>query len=118
MTWSWGGDGAGQTTRSIYFQYANKAEIGFTRPEGLVELNENRAEGLESGFFSETNISTLPIWAHLDDDEDDTDKPQNDLAVKVLDQIEKLKAIVLPYKDQDSGSVGGEPPGDGPLFGM
>ena len=32
-----------------------------------IELGDNRAEGLENGFFAETNIITLPIWAHLDD---------------------------------------------------
>jgi hypothetical protein len=67
LTWSWGGDGAGQTARSIWFQYANRAVVGFPRPEGLVELNQNRAEDLEEGFFLEADITELPIWAHLDD---------------------------------------------------
>jgi hypothetical protein len=67
LTWSWGGDGAGQTTRSIWFQYLNRAVVGVVRPEGLIELADNRAEGLEEGFFAEANITTLPIWAHLDD---------------------------------------------------
>ncbi len=67
LTWSWGGYGAGQTTRSIWFQYINRAVVGIVRPEGLIELNQNRAEGLEEGFFMEANITTLPIWAHLDD---------------------------------------------------
>ena len=67
LTWSWGGDGAGQTTRSIWFQYLNRAVIGIVKPEGLIELADNKAEFLEEGFFAEANITTLPIWAHLDD---------------------------------------------------
>jgi hypothetical protein len=67
LTWSWGGDGAGQTTRSIWFQYLNKAVIGIVKPEGLIELADNKAEDLEEGFFAEANITTLPIWAHLDE---------------------------------------------------
>jgi len=66
LTWSWSGDGAGQTTRSIWFQYVNRAVVGFPRPDGLVDLAKNRAEFLEEGFFQEANITTLPIWAHLD----------------------------------------------------
>lgn len=67
LTWSWGGDGAGQTTRSIWFQYLNRAVVGVVRPEGLIELADNRADDLEEGFFAEANITTLPIWAHLDE---------------------------------------------------
>jgi len=67
LTWSWGGDGAGQTTRSIWFQYLNRAVVGIVKPEGLIELADNKAEFLEEGFFAEANITTLPIWAHLDD---------------------------------------------------
>jgi hypothetical protein len=67
LTWSWGGDGAGQTTRSIWFQYLNRAVIGIVKPEGLIELAENKAEFLEEGFFAEANITTLPIWSHLDE---------------------------------------------------
>lgn len=67
LTWSWSQMGAGQTTRSIWFQYINRAVVGFPRIKGLIELADNRAEGLEEGFFAEANITTLPIWAHLDD---------------------------------------------------
>jgi len=74
LTWSWGGDGAGQTTRSIWLQYAQRGEIGFVRPEGLIELAEERSE-TENGFFAEANITTLPIWAELDDDNQDPPPP-------------------------------------------
>lgn len=67
LTWSWGGDCAGQTTKAIWFQYQQRAVVGFERPEGLIELDNNNAEGLENGFFAEANITTLPIWDHLDD---------------------------------------------------
>lgn len=68
LTWSWGGDGAGQTTRSIWLQYSQKAETGFPRPDGIVELARERSE-TENGFFSETNITTLPIWHESDTEE-------------------------------------------------
>ena len=67
LTWSWGGDCAGQTTKAIWFQYQQRAVVGFERPDGLIELADNRAEDLENGFFAEANIVTLPIWSHLDD---------------------------------------------------
>jgi len=68
LTWSWGGDGAGQTTRSIWLQYAQRAETGFPRPEGLVELAGERSE-TENGFFTEANITTLPIWHESETEE-------------------------------------------------
>jgi hypothetical protein len=68
LTWSWGGDGAGQTTRSIWLQYAQRAETGFPRPEGLIELAEQRSE-TENGFFAEANITTLPIWHESETEE-------------------------------------------------
>lgn len=70
LTWSWGGDGAGQTVWSIWEQYVRRAEWGAARPDDLVEINEELAE-VERGVFCESNITTLPIWAHLDDDDDD-----------------------------------------------
>lgn len=97
LTWSWGGDGAGQTTKSIWMQYSKQAAVGYERPEGLVELCE-RAEDVENGFFSETNITTLPIWAELDEGDDDgdggidPDDPKNPEIVKAfLESAERLK---------------------------
>jgi len=97
LTWSWGGDGAGQTTRSIWFQYLNRAVVGVVKPEGLIELADNRADDLEEGFFAEANITTLPIWAHLDDPTDPVDPPPgNDKAFReaVLKQAEQLQQQV------------------------
>jgi hypothetical protein len=69
LTWSWGnGNGAGQTTRSIWLQYSQRAETGFPRPEGLVELAEERSP-TENGFFAEANITTLPIWHESETEE-------------------------------------------------
>jgi hypothetical protein len=95
LTWSWGGDGAGQTTRSIFMQYVQRAEIGFPRPDDLVELS-NRAEDVENGFFSETNITTLPIWAELDVTpapvDPDPKPPNTDLNKALLESAARLKA--------------------------
>lgn len=116
LTWSWGGDGAGQTTRSIWFQYQNQAVIGFPKPDGLIELCE-RAADLEEGFFSEANITKLPIWAHLDDDGDvDPPPPPGNCdefakavmaqAIEMEKQAARLKAIAESYgvKSEDNGS--------------
>lgn len=134
LTWSWGGDGAGQTVKSIWHQYVNRAAIGFPRPDGLVELS-NRAEGLEEGFFQQSNITTLPIWAHLDeDDEEDEDdgeddkpiKPNPKLAEAVLKQVAetqqelgKLAELARKYQGGGGDEGGGDKPdADGPLFGL
>jgi hypothetical protein len=60
LTWSWGGDGAGQMTSEIYRQAVQRTVAGEPRPEGLEELSE-RAE-VENGFFAEVSIRDLPIW--------------------------------------------------------
>jgi hypothetical protein len=129
LTWSWGGDGAGQTTRSIWFQYLNRAVVGVVRPEGLIELADNRAEGLEEGFFAEANITTLPIWAHLDDPV--TPPPgggnggDREFRAAVLKQAEELQKQVgklielarssspAPSQDDDS-----DEPNTGGTFGL
>jgi len=120
LTWSWGGDGAGQTTRSIWFQYLNKAVVGVVRPEGLVELNDNRAHDLEEGFFAEASITTLPIWAHLDDPI--TQPPPGgckEFRAAVLRQAEELqkhvgKLIELARASAPPVKDGGEDDGDAP----
>ena len=129
LTWSWGGDGAGQTTRSIWFQYINRAVIGVVRPEGLIELADNRAEDLEEGFFAEANITTLPIWAHLD--EPPVTPPSNgdckEFRSAVLKQAEELQKQVgklielarsVPEPDGGSDDGGSDDPGTGGTFGL
>ena len=106
LTWSWGGDGAGQTTKSIWTQYSQRAAIGYLRPKGLQELS-TLAEGLEEGFFVQTNITSLPIWAHLDDDEDDPSPPgENEFAAKVLQKIglaeQRLASVMESHKSLES----------------
>lgn len=128
LTWSWGGDGAGQTTRSIWFQYLNRAVVGVVRPEGLIELADNRADDLEEGFFAEANITTLPIWAHLDDP---VTPPSGgdckEFRAAVLKQAEELqkqvgKLIELARASAPDAEDGGdEPPADpgtGGTFGL
>lgn len=100
LTWSWGGDGAGQSTRSIWFQYLNRQVVGVVRPAGLVELAENRAEDLEEGFFAEANITTLPIWAHLEEPADPPPPDGGDgegfkaFRAAVLKQAEEMQRLV------------------------
>jgi hypothetical protein len=127
LTWSWGGDGAGQTTRSIWLQYLNRAVVGFVRPDGLVELSDNRAEGLEEGFFAEANITTLPIWAHLDDPvtppPDGTCKQFRADVLKMAEamqqQVGKLIELArAAAPDKEDGTDDSEDPGTGGTFGL
>ena len=64
LTWSWNGYGAGQQTYWIYRQATEKTVAGEPRPEGMKELGR-RPDGVvvEEGFFSESDIETLPIWS-------------------------------------------------------
>ena len=122
LTWSWGGDGAGQTCKSIWLQYSQRATIGFIRPEGLIELS-NRCEGLEEGFFSAASITDLPIWSHLDEPTDPT-PPSGDLAKAVLQYIdESQKSLAKLKAAAENGATGGndsEPdtPSTGGMFGL
>ena len=126
LTWSWGGDGAGQTTRAIWGQYNARAVIGYARPEGLIELADNKAEDLEEGFFAEANITTLPIWAHLDDP---TDPPPPDgnckefaaAILKQADEVQKQLAKLIelakagaPEEDGGNGDGGDDDGGSSP----
>jgi hypothetical protein len=126
LTWSWGGDGAGQTTRAIWFQYINQAEVGFPRPDGLIELCEVNPD-VENGFFAESNITTLPIWAHLDDGNPTPPAPPSgDYAEliqrvqSVLDKVGKdlshLSELLKDYKPP--ATPGTKPPADGGTFGL
>lgn len=65
ITWSWGGYGAGQQTWWIYQQAKQRsAEVGELRPAGLMELGQRSRDIIvEEGFFAESNIGDLPIWA-------------------------------------------------------
>jgi hypothetical protein len=128
LTWSWGGDGAGQTTRSIWLQYSQRAAIGFLRPEGLIELADNRAEGLESGFFQEASISDLPIWH--DESTPPPPPPSNDVAKAIKAVAEELAKVVERLKQIADGAGPGGTGGDsgggsgsgsddgGPTFGL
>jgi hypothetical protein len=130
LAWSWGGLGAGMTCRSIWLQYINRAAVGFARPDGLIELS-NRCDDLEEGFFSEANITTLPIWAHLDDVTPppvDPDQPGcTEFAKAVFEQAKsmqdaagKLAELARSYgvKTEDSGKPDDLKPDDSPLFGL
>lgn len=135
LTWSWGGDGAGQTCSSIWRQYVHRQVAGFARPEGLVEICDNMAEDLEPGFFAESNITTLPIWAHLDDRGDDDTPPPSTcgpLATEVIKRagrmIEEAQDLVelarksggtVPSDPGNGGSGGDDDGGDQPpTFGL
>ena len=83
LTWSWGGRGAGQMTSEIYKQARDRSTVGHPRVDGLVEVStdydmqEVSLDGvdddpiIENGFFMETSLTALPIWA-----EDDIAKPK------------------------------------------
>lgn len=137
LTWSWGGDGAGQTTRGIYQQYARRSVFGLPRPEGLVELGDTQPpEELEEGFFSQTNVTTLPIWS---DGSDPGERPQPDpdaepcpeLAKKVLKfvdewdaELDKLREVANSYmppppeEDDDDGGCNDGGGSGGGTFGL
>jgi hypothetical protein len=123
LTWSWGGDGAGQTTRSIWFQYINRAVVGVVKPEGLIELG-NRADDLEEGFFAEANITTLPIWSHLDDPvTPPADGNCDDYRAAILKQAEALqqqvgKLIELARSTPENTPDAGTEPNTGGTFGL
>lgn len=126
LTWSWGGDGAGQTTRSIWFQYVNRQVVGVVRPEGLIELADNRAEHLEEGFFAEANITTLPIWAHLE--EPTPPPPGGDcsafrsqvlkMAEDLQKQVGKMIEAARAIPPSDDGGTEDSDPGTGGTFGL
>ena len=134
LTWSWGGLGAGQTTRGIWNQYIRRnasfiQEFGVPWPDDL-EIPGDISPELENGIFYEANITSLPIWAHLDEPEPgpdpDPDKPCPELAalvrakaVEMKNKAEELYELANQYGEPDGGS-GGEPGDDNdqPTFGL
>lgn len=126
LTWSWGGDGAGQTTRSIWAQYVARAAIGEPRVPGLVELS-NRVDDLEEGVFFESNITTLPIWAHLDEDPKDPTPEEGcpklaaklrEEAKKLQDQANNLAELANKYGADNPNPDPDNPITDEPTFGL
>ena len=128
LTWSWGGDGAGQTTSSIWFQYSNRDAVGFPRSPDLIELSEMNPE-VENGFFCEANITTLPIWAHLDDGPTDPPPGGGDcsgIVTSVRDSLNamRLEIVKLEERIKQYGSGGGSSgdsdskPNGGKTFGL
>jgi len=72
LTWQWGSHGAGQMTADIYTQARAQNTVGWAKPDGLIPLTDYDFSGLERGkddpvvepgFFSQTGIQDLPIWA-------------------------------------------------------
>lgn len=127
LTWSWGGDGAGQTTRSIWAQYVTKAVFGEPRPEGLIELNDNRIDGLEEGVFYEANITELPIWAHLDEQpKPPVEPPQGgckELANLLRQEAKEaqdlaLKLLELSNRYSDGANPDSDEETPGTIFGL
>lgn len=127
LTWSWGGGCAGQTTKSIWLQYSQRAQIGFVRPPDLIELAEVNPD-VESGFFSEANITELSIWAHLD--EPPVTPPSNGdckefraqvlkMAEAMQQQVGKLiEAARAAAPDEDGTDEQPSDPGTGSTFGL
>jgi hypothetical protein len=129
LTWSWGGDGAGQTTRSIWMQYAQRAEIGFPRHPDLIELADERSE-TENGFHFEANITTLPIWAELENDprpdEPVPDDPVNPSVVQEIlasssrlrAEADRLAELARKYGAKPESDPGRVEPPSGGTFGL
>lgn len=142
LTWSWGGRGAGQMTAEVYKQARNRSTVGHPRVDGLVEVSdfdmqEVKMEGveddpiIENGFFMETSLAELPIWA-----EDDIMKPKpnpeqpKDPTMKVLKEKiieyhreasefhEKWCDIFEGVKPADEDKPEKRPDDPGPTFGL
>ena len=100
LTWSWGGKGAGQMTSEIYKQARKRSTAAHPRVEGLVEVStdydmqEVSLDGVyddpivENGFFMETSLTELPIWA-----EDDIAKPKPENPDQVPNDVIRNKLI-------------------------
>jgi hypothetical protein len=130
LTWSWAGDCAGQTTKSIWLQYSQRAEIGFVRPPDLIELADVNPD-IENGFHSEANITELPIWAHLDEPtdppkpptDDCTDKAFRAAVVSFLEELQKgaaklIEAAGAPPKEDGTPDQEDKQPDPGATFGL
>lgn len=129
LTWSVGNDGAGQTTRSIWMQYAQRAEIGFPRPNDLIELADERSE-TENGFHYEANITTLPIWAELENDpRPDDPVPDDPVNPSVVQEIlasssrlraeaDRLAELARKYGAKPESDPGRVEPPSGGTFGL
>jgi hypothetical protein len=142
LTWSWNRDGAGQSTRGIYWQATQKACVGFPKPPELIPLNDNMAADLEEGFFYQTDIDDLPIWAEdtpvppedpEDPDPEDPEEPDfGDFDPEVVaDAFAIIAEQFMVISDEfaslfaDDGDEDPEQPDepedddeDGPLFGL
>jgi len=130
LTWSWAGLGAGQTCRSIWMQYNNRNvsdlwKFGAVREPGMIELTEVNPE-IENGFFCEANITTLPIWAHLDDGTTNppTEPPSGDCSGIITQVRESLNAMRLEITRLEEklkgagGSKNEDKPSGGGTFGL
>lgn len=80
LTWSWGGDGAGQQTRDIWESLRTRSVSTVDRPDGLEEMSDERSD-TEVGFFAEASIADLPIW------HDDAAPIEGDEAGELLDRL-------------------------------
>lgn len=92
VTWTINGLGAGQTTQSIWESFQSRRVSAVPRPEGLKELAPGRQRGLfllsGEGFYSVVeDITTLPIWAHLDEE---PDPPSNTMLLEFLKDLRQF----------------------------
>ena len=129
LTWLWNGHGAGQQTAEIYRQAINQTNMGYPRPDGLIECdndwdydftNLNRGDTdpiVENTFVSEMSVRDLPIWAEDIVNPPDPD-PDPDNSIKTAQFIEYCRDIEELHKkwrekfdintnDNDSGNTFG-----------
>jgi hypothetical protein len=124
LTWRTGNNnGAGQPLDYIWSQGQAAMETGVlsggAMPDGLTPLSEVN-EDCEEGFFCETSIRSLPIWA---EDQQPTDPElEPGLPVSLAQLVESYRKIESEAKSmlarlEGASDVPRDPP-SGPTFGL
>jgi hypothetical protein len=105
LTWTWGGNGAGQLTETIYRQHVKQNTDGPARLDGLIPVTPVPAGlVLEEGYFSQSDLGNYPIWdngnTNPDPDPSDPDCPP---AVEPEDDEDVKRFKLLRDRFRDRG---------------